>query len=160
MDETPRMAFSYNLTCRRTPLTLILNDRDAIFDSGVTWPHVIGESSRGSRLINIADKLLLQIQLSVGVHLRPTSFPLPNADWPLEVNRHGERDSLRFPPFHQDMITNGNWNPADPHGRIRIIISETVVHAHSLPAYERVKDLVGFSFQHAPLRKSSFSPGP
>ena len=70
---------------------------------------------------------------------------------------------ITFPPFHQQVLQDMHWDAADNFGRIKIVISEGYIHNES-PTYGlahqfiRFRDLVAFSFQHAPLRKSSSCP--
>jgi len=50
------------------------------------------------------------------------------------------------------MLHQDSWSAADDLGRIKVVISEVY---HSGPSLvETVKNIVAFSFQHAPLRKS------
>ncbi len=51
------------------------------------------------------------------------------------------------------MLTQTWANPAQNLGRIKIVIAEGINHGPGLSAFERTKNLVSFSFQHAPLRK-------
>ena len=73
-----------------------------------------------------------------------------------DLDECGNAQPLRFPPFHQELLTQNWWNAGENLGRIRVIISEGIVHADvtSLP-FERLKNIVSFSFQHAPMGGSS-----
>lgn len=66
--------------------------------------------------------------------------------------RNGEPEALRFPMFLYDiMLQQDGCNPANDVGRIKVIISEGFPRgSHTMPI-ERVKNIVAFSFQHAPL---------
>ncbi|KAL6886369.1 hypothetical protein HDV57DRAFT_388057 [Trichoderma longibrachiatum] len=78
-------------------------------------------------------------------------------DWPhiiihsFGVSKNGDLEPLRFPNFRQELLRQNHWHPADNFGRIKIVISEGFPRdSLSLPM-ERVKNVVAFSFQHAPL---------
>ncbi|KAF5673857.1 hypothetical protein FHETE_3244 [Fusarium heterosporum] len=56
-----------------------------------------------------------------------------------------------FPTFQQELLYQRHWSPADNLGRIKLVISEGVFHRSAENnRFERVKNLVIFSFQHAP----------
>ncbi|KAL7809715.1 hypothetical protein V8C26DRAFT_263259 [Trichoderma gracile] len=78
-------------------------------------------------------------------------------DWPhiiihsFGVSKNGDLEPLKFPSFRQELLRQNHWHPADNFGRIKIVISEGFPRdSVSLPM-ERVKNVVAFSFQHAPL---------
>lgn len=71
----------------------------------------------------------------------------------LDVDKTGNQDSLRFPPFHQEILEQRHWDAAELYGRIRVVIAEGFCRPHRYPPFERVKEIVAFAFQHAPLRK-------
>jgi hypothetical protein len=71
-----------------------------------------------------------------------------------DVDKNGNQDSLRFPPFHQEILQQSHWDAGELHGRVRVTISEGFSRPRRSPPFERVKDIIAFSFQHAPLRKS------
>ncbi|KAL6862500.1 hypothetical protein ACO1O0_002733 [Amphichorda felina] len=68
-----------------------------------------------------------------------------------ELSKNGEREPLRFPTFRQELLQHSYWSPADDIGRIKIVISETFPRDSPSMPLERVKNIVAFSFQHAPL---------
>lgn len=70
-----------------------------------------------------------------------------------DVDKTGNQDSLRFPPFHQEILEQRHWDAAELYGRIRVVIAEGFCRPHRYPPFERVKEIVAFAFQHAPLRK-------
>ncbi|KAH8881293.1 hypothetical protein GQ53DRAFT_702512, partial [Thozetella sp. PMI_491] len=72
-------------------------------------------------------------------------------DHPPEVNKHGELEGLRFPHFREELLYQNHWNPGDDIGRIKIIISEGFPRDSLSVPLERVKNIIAFSFQHAPL---------
>ncbi|PTB39371.1 hypothetical protein M441DRAFT_70505 [Trichoderma asperellum CBS 433.97] len=79
------------------------------------------------------------------------------SDWPhviihsFGVSKSGDLEPLRFPSFRQELLRQNHWNPADDFGRIKIVISEGFPRDSLSMPIERVKNVVAFSFQHAPL---------
>lgn len=71
-------------------------------------------------------------------------------------DKDGNHDQLRFPPFHTEVLTQTWANPAQNIGRIKIVIAEGINHGPGVSAFERTKNVVSFSFQHAPLREVEF----
>ncbi|KAI1470163.1 uncharacterized protein F4812DRAFT_470119 [Daldinia caldariorum] len=77
--------------------------------------------------------------------------------WPQLINhsfdftKNGDLETLRFPPFRSEVLQQSYWSPADEIGRIKIIISEGFPRDSLSVPIERVKNIVAFSFQHAPL---------
>lgn len=82
-----------------------------------------------------------------------TSLKKAYADAGPDTNKDGNNDQLRFPPFHTEVLTQTWANPAQNLGRIKIVIAEGINHGPGVSAFERTKNLVSFSFQHAPLRE-------
>ncbi|MCJ1374044.1 hypothetical protein MMC20_005274 [Loxospora ochrophaea] len=88
--------------------------------------------------------------ICVGGVLFNDEGPWPKiVDMSSQVDKSGNRDHLRFPPFHQEMLMQGWWNPGESLGRIKILIAEGFIQGTQ--PYERLKNIVYFSFQHAPL---------
>ncbi|KAJ4415227.1 hypothetical protein N0V82_007464 [Gnomoniopsis sp. IMI 355080] len=85
-----------------------------------------------------------------------TSFE-PFGEWPhvvttsCEMSKQGELETLKFPSFRRELLYQNHWSPGDDIGRIKIIISEGFPRDSPSNPIERVKNLVTFSFQHAPL---------
>ena len=69
------------------------------------------------------------------------------------MDKGGNQDTLRFPPFHEEILQHARWDATEVYGRIRVVISEGFARQRRSPPFERVRDLIVFSFQHAPLRK-------
>ena len=69
-----------------------------------------------------------------------------------KVDRKGKTDQLRFPPFHTELLDQTWVNPAQDLGRIKVVIAEGI---RPTPAsgFDKIRNIVIFSFQHAPLRK-------
>lgn len=61
---------------------------------------------------------------------------------------------LRWPKFHPEMLTQSYWNAAENMGRIKVTITEGYLNAPGALPFVKVKNLVSFSFQHAPQRRS------
>lgn len=70
-----------------------------------------------------------------------------------DFTKNGELELLRFPPFRSELLQQSYWNPADELGRIKIVVSECFPRDSVTVPTERVKNIVAFSFQHAPLGK-------
>lgn len=69
------------------------------------------------------------------------------------LDKDGNHDLLRFPPFHEEMVTQSWWNAGEDMGRIKVVIAEGLIHGLGISTFERTRNLVAFSFQHAPLSK-------
>lgn len=67
------------------------------------------------------------------------------------MTKQGELEPLKFPHFRRELLYQNHWNPGDDIGRIKIIISEGFPRDSPSNPTERVKNVVAFSFQHAPL---------
>lgn len=72
----------------------------------------------------------------------------------LDFSKNGELEPLKFPAFRSELLEQNYWSPADELGRIKLVISEGFPRDSPALPMERVKNLVAFSFQHAPLGKS------
>ncbi|KAL4801915.1 hypothetical protein BDV18DRAFT_164426 [Aspergillus unguis] len=75
----------------------------------------------------------------------------------LDVDKSGNQDQLRFPAFHQEILEQRHWDAGDLHGRIRVVIAEGFSRPHRNPPFERVKEIIAFAFQHAPLNVLEYS---
>lgn len=70
-----------------------------------------------------------------------------------DFSKNGELNSLTFPAFDERIVRQSYWSAADTWGRIKLVISEGFIDDTALlPGIQRVKNIVAFSFQHAPLR--------
>ncbi|KAK1997035.1 hypothetical protein LX36DRAFT_658015 [Colletotrichum falcatum] len=67
------------------------------------------------------------------------------------LTKNGEIDFLRFPAFHSEILQQRLWSPVDDFGRIKVSITESFPRDSATTPFERVKNVVVFSFQHAPL---------
>ncbi|KAK0625478.1 hypothetical protein B0T17DRAFT_492555 [Bombardia bombarda] len=77
-----------------------------------------------------------------GPHLITSTF---------EFTKTGELERLKFPHFRRELLYQNHWNPADELGRIRVMISEGFPRDSLSVPIERVKNIIIFSFQHAPI---------
>ncbi|KAK0648948.1 hypothetical protein B0T16DRAFT_124028 [Cercophora newfieldiana] len=77
-----------------------------------------------------------------GPHLIASTF---------EFTKTGELERLKFPHFRRELLFQNHWSPGDDLGRIKVIISEGFPRDSLSVPIERVKNVVSFSFQHAPL---------
>ncbi|KAK4162434.1 hypothetical protein QBC43DRAFT_79194 [Cladorrhinum sp. PSN259] len=68
-----------------------------------------------------------------------------------EFTKTGEIERLRFPVFRRELLFQSHWNPGDDVGRIKVVISEGFPRDSLSVPIERVKNVVCFSFQHAPI---------
>ncbi|KAJ9148809.1 NADH dehydrogenase-like protein [Coniochaeta hoffmannii] len=84
-------------------------------------------------------------------------FNRKNKVWPhiidatLELSKSGELELLKFPAFKKELLSQSYWSPGDDTGRIKVVISEGFPRDSLTMPLERVKNVVAFSFQHAPL---------
>ena len=62
-------------------------------------------------------------------------------------------EPLKFPAFQRELLQQNYWSPADDLGRIKLIISEAFPRDSASTPKERIKNVVAFAFQHAPLGK-------
>ncbi|KFY18782.1 hypothetical protein V493_08354 [Pseudogymnoascus sp. VKM F-4281 (FW-2241)] len=69
----------------------------------------------------------------------------------IKVNKNGELETLRFPEFHQELLSQNYWNAGDDLGRIKVVIAEGLHRESPAMPFDRIKNIVAFSFQHAPL---------
>ena len=68
------------------------------------------------------------------------------------VDKEGNRDLLRWPRFRGEMLTQTYWNAGEDKGRVKVTITEGYLHGPGIFPFTRTKNLVSFSFQHAPQR--------
>ncbi|CCC05485.1 hypothetical protein SMACR_09282 [Sordaria macrospora] len=68
-----------------------------------------------------------------------------------DYTKTGERERLKFPTFRRELLYESHWSPGDDLGRIKVLISEGFPRDSLTVPFERVKNIVAFSFQHAPL---------
>jgi hypothetical protein len=49
------------------------------------------------------------------------------------------------------MLHRPDWEPSEPVGRIKVVLAEGVVQQDSPSNFDKLRDVVHFAFQHAPL---------
>lgn len=74
------------------------------------------------------------------------------------MTKQGELEQLKFPSFRRELLFQNHWSPSDDLGRIKVLISEGFPRDSPSNPIERVKNVVTFAFQHAPLGQYSCSP--
>jgi hypothetical protein len=57
-----------------------------------------------------------------------------------------------------ELFGTSQWSPAELYGRIKVVLAEGISRAQG--QVERYRDVVAFSFQHAPLGKAPLQHGP
>ncbi|KAK7717265.1 hypothetical protein SLS64_002755 [Diaporthe eres] len=67
------------------------------------------------------------------------------------MTKQGELEQLKFPSFRRELLFQNHWSPSDDLGRIKVLISEGFPRDSPSNPIERVKNVVTFAFQHAPL---------
>ncbi|KAF7622552.1 hypothetical protein F9C07_2246934 [Aspergillus flavus] len=125
------------------------------------------ERPRPSRLMESLlqpdDALLFEVRIFIdGLFVSGSVFG-QRTNWPhvidlsSNIDKSGNQDNLRFPPFHQEILEQQHWDAGELYGRIRVVISEGFARPHRNPPFERVKEVVAFAFQHAPLQVLEYS---
>ena len=128
--------------------------RGAVWTQDYPWPQFIGEYTTKTPLLS-SILILWGLQTRAFVRM-PTvhdTFKRPTLTEP-DSDENGDHDQLRFPPFHPEVLAQTWANPAHSLGRIKVIIAEGINHGPGVGTFERTKNLVTFSFQHAPLGKA------
>ncbi|EAU38613.1 predicted protein [Aspergillus terreus NIH2624] len=112
-----------------------------------------GPSRLMETLLHPDDALLFEARVFIDGECVAGSVFSQRTTWPhvIVIDKRGNQDDLRFPPFHYEILEQRHWDAGDPYGRIRVVISEGFARPHRSPPFERVKELIAFAFQHAPL---------
>ena len=77
-----------------------------------------------------------------------------STDTAIVINQDEKPEQLHFPPFHQEILTQVWANPAQGMGTIRVVVAEGIDQGQASSAsFIKLRNIVTFSFQHAPLRK-------
>ncbi|KAL9000999.1 MAG: hypothetical protein Q9169_000483 [Polycauliona sp. 2 TL-2023] len=105
------------------------------------------EASRGTQALTSAnDKVFFEARV-----LLDGARSVINASMS-EMDKTGNQECLRFPPFHQQMLAQKWWTPEEDMGRVKLVICEGIAPGQGPSSgFRKVKNLVTFSFQHAPL---------
>ncbi|KAF4635188.1 hypothetical protein G7Y89_g2914 [Cudoniella acicularis] len=103
------------------------------------------------------DHVLYEARVFVDGRIAGSKWFNQNGPWPtilelsIDLDKHGEFEKLKFPTFHKELLSQSYWNAGDDLGRIKVLIAEGFSRDNLTYPFERVKNLVSFSFQHAPL---------
>ncbi|PMD51800.1 uncharacterized protein K444DRAFT_647793 [Hyaloscypha bicolor E] len=104
-----------------------------------------------------SDNIVFEARLFIDGRIAGSKWFNQTGPWPtvielsIDLDKHGEFEKLKFPTFHKELLSQSYWNPGDDLGRIKVIIAEGFTRDHLPYPFERVKNIVSFSFQHAPL---------
>ncbi|EGX96183.1 hypothetical protein CCM_00838 [Cordyceps militaris CM01] len=104
-----------------------------------------------------ADRVVFEVRLFVDGRLVSSFAMNRSGPWPnvlknsFDLSDTGEVESLMFPNFQRELLNQSYWSPADDLGRIKVVISESYPRESLSVPFERLKNIVAFSFQHAPL---------
>ena len=131
----------------------LTNDgRGTLLSQDPPWPQMIGE--RPGSISSVHDTNLDDSRYVLSYACLQV-IEMVYTDTEADTDKEGNRDQLRFPPFHTEVLTQTWANPAQNVGRIRVIIAEGVNHGlGGVSTFERTKNVLSFSFQHAPLREA------
>ncbi len=98
--------------------------------------------SRECSTLSLTALQAIQVQSSTSWHARDAN----------KADRNGQH--LRFPKFHKEILQQPDWEPGELIGRVKVVLAEGVVRENTPPApsaarFDRLRDIVAFSFQHA-----------
>ena len=100
-------------------------------------------------------RLIRYYNRRVPILLSSYHVPLSTSSWRCLVDKDGKNGPLLFPPFHQEMLSQAWIIPGQALGRIKVILAEgTCRGVPGSGPFQRTRNIVAFSFQHTPLRKS------
>ncbi|EFR02892.1 hypothetical protein MGYG_05893 [Nannizzia gypsea CBS 118893] len=104
-------------------------------------------------LMQPEDSVMFEVRIFIDGICASASLFNQQTPWPyvIELDRNGNQDNLRFPMFHEELLHQAHWDAGDMYGRIRVVIAEGFTRPLRNPPFERVRDLIAFSYQHAPL---------
>ncbi|KAK7227745.1 hypothetical protein V2G26_015748 [Clonostachys chloroleuca] len=103
------------------------------------------------------DKLIFEARLFIDGRLVASTSFRRLASWPhaisniFDFSKNGDLEALTFPKFQREFLQQNRWNPGDTIGRIKLVLSEGFPRDSPSMPIERVKNIVAFSFLHAPL---------
>ncbi|PGH02338.1 hypothetical protein AJ79_07678 [Helicocarpus griseus UAMH5409] len=104
-------------------------------------------------LMQPEDSVVFEIRIFIDGVFIAGSLTTQMTGWPqvIDVDKNGDQDRLHFPAFHEELLQQTHWEAGEEFGRIRVVIAEGFSRPNRSPPFERVRDLIFFSFQHAPL---------
>lgn len=103
------------------------------------------------------DRVIFEARLFIDGHIAGSKWFSGDGPWPsiidlsIDMDKRGEFEKLKFPTFHKALLSQSYWNAGDDLGRIKLLISEGFGRDDLNQPFERIKNVVSFSFQHAPL---------
>ncbi|KAH7364171.1 hypothetical protein BKA65DRAFT_572413 [Rhexocercosporidium sp. MPI-PUGE-AT-0058] len=104
-----------------------------------------------------SDVVMFEARLFIDGRLAGSKWFDRSGPWPaiidlsVDLDKHGEFEKMRFPTFHKELLSQSYWNAGDDLGRIKVVISEGFSREQQIYPFDRIKNIVSFSFQHAPL---------
>ncbi|KAH6709222.1 hypothetical protein BKA61DRAFT_678120 [Leptodontidium sp. MPI-SDFR-AT-0119] len=104
-----------------------------------------------------SDVVMFEARLFIDGRLAGSKWFDRSGPWPaiidlsVDLDKHGEFEKMRFPAFHKELLSQSYWNAGDDLGRIKVVISEGFSREQQTYPFDRIKNIVSFSFQHAPL---------
>ncbi|PYH42196.1 uncharacterized protein BP01DRAFT_138889 [Aspergillus saccharolyticus JOP 1030-1] len=114
-------------------------------------------------LLQPDDTLLFEVRVFIDGLCVSGSVFTQRSSWPhvldlsSYVDKSGNQDRLRFPTFHHEILKQPHWDAGELYGRIRVVLAEGFSRPHRSPPFERVKEVVAFAFQHAPIQILEYS---
>ncbi|KAF0641640.1 hypothetical protein NXS19_009482 [Fusarium pseudograminearum] len=108
------------------------------------------KKERIDQIVDNEKHSMINARLFIDGSLVTSAFAALDITWPYIVARTDTNDAIGFPVFQQELLCQPHWSAADNLGRIKIVISEGIYHGAQDDAFQRVRDHVVFSFQHAP----------
>ncbi|PYI32798.1 hypothetical protein BP00DRAFT_445219 [Aspergillus indologenus CBS 114.80] len=114
-------------------------------------------------LLQPDDSLLFEVRVFIDGLCVSGSVFTQRSPWPhvldlsSYVDKSGNQDRLRFPTFHHEILKQPHWDAGELYGRIRVVIAEGFSRPHRSPPFERVKEVIAFAFQHAPIQVLEYS---
>ncbi|RAL08661.1 uncharacterized protein BO97DRAFT_460194 [Aspergillus homomorphus CBS 101889] len=114
-------------------------------------------------LLQPDDALLFEVRVFIDGLCVSGSVFNQRSSWPhvldlsSYVDKSGNQDRLRFPTFHHEILKSQHWDAGELYGRIRVVIAEGFSRPHRSPPFERLKEVIAFAFQHAPIQILEYS---
>ncbi|CAG8982609.1 hypothetical protein HYALB_00008101 [Hymenoscyphus albidus] len=93
------------------------------------------------------DKIMFEARVFLDGRIAGSKWFSQDGPWPtilelsIDLDKHGEYEKLKFPAFHQELLSQSYWNACDDYGRVKIIIAEGFTRDNMTYPFERVKNL-------------------
>ncbi|KAI3392018.1 hypothetical protein diail_6345 [Diaporthe ilicicola] len=103
------------------------------------------------------DLVTFEARIFIDGRMVASTLLQPFGAWPhliastSQMTKQGELEQLKFPSFRRELLFQNHWSPNDDLGRIKVLVSEGFPRDSPSDPFERVKNVVAFAFQHAPL---------